>query len=286
MKIKIKAILLVLALLGIFISGCLEEKQIISLDEPGNISSYEFEVPLNEWSNGTPVNTTAYYILEDKIQVQAVYLVINSSKIEIIPTEDLGGNSEKTPIQDLVLLVSPANETEVSKETFMEFANRTEVSNLNYSLYQEVSNGIKIIVLEFKEPVTGFIAYTFEISGNQDFLVMKPDSEFIKVVLPKGYSTGNRAFGIPSPSPYNITFDEEGRQALLWNSSEMGAREGTIQVKYYPEYAPVYFFAVIVALLAGSALVLVHYSRSKKRLDIEREILEIEKKSPKKKNKD
>ena len=285
MKIKTKTILILFSLLVIFVSGCLEEKQIISIDKPGNISSYEFEVSPDEWSNGVLANTTTYHIMENKTQVQAVHFVINTSKIEIIPTEDLGGNSEKTPLKDLVLLVSPANETKLNQETLMELSNRTEVSNINYTLYQKVSSGVKIITLEFEEPVTGFIAYTFEVTGNQNFVFVKPDSEFIKVILPKGYSTGNRFFGIPSPTPANITFDGEGKQTLLWNSSEMGNREKTIQVKFYPENAPIYFFAAIVALLAGSVLVLIHYSRSKKELEIEREILELEKRYEKKKQK-
>ncbi|WP_255334324.1 DUF5803 family protein [Methanosarcina sp. KYL-1] len=274
---KTKAVFMLLALLVVFISGCMEKKEEIIIDEPGNISTYEFEVFLNEWDNEVPANTTTYYILGDKTEVQVVHIVINSSKIEIFPTETLGGNSEKKPIESFVPLVEPANETEASPETLMELSNRTEVSDINYSLIQEVRRGIKVINLEFEEPVTGFIAYTLEVPGTQNFLVMKPDSEFIRVVLPEGYSTGNRVFGIPRPSPSDISFDEQGRQTLMWISSEMGEREETIQVKYYPETAPIYFFSAIIALLSGSVLVLVHYSRNKRELEQVREVFELEK---------
>ncbi|WP_269848711.1 hypothetical protein [Methanosarcina horonobensis] len=67
------------------------KKKEITLDEPGNISSYEFEVFLDEWDNEIPANTTTYYIMSDKTEVQAVHIVINSSKLEIFPPDSLGG---------------------------------------------------------------------------------------------------------------------------------------------------------------------------------------------------
>lgn len=276
-KMKTKTIFLLLALLVVLISGCIDQKKEITLDEPGNVSSYEFEVFLDEWNNNTPENTTTYYILEDKTEVQAVHIVINSSKLEIFPPDSLGGSSEEDPIKNFVLLVEPANETVASSETFMRLSTSSNVSDMNHNLTQEVAQNMKVINLEFEEPVTGFIAYTLDTPGTQSFTFMKPDSEFIRVVLPEGYVTGNRIFGIARPEPYETSFDDKGRQTLLWISSEMGEREEAIQVKYYAESAPVYFFAAIVALLFGVAMVLSRYSRSRKELESVREIFELEK---------
>lgn len=284
MKIKTKNMFILLALLVVFISGCIDQKKEITLDEPGNISSYEFEVFLDEWGNN-PVNTTTYYILEDKIDVQAVHLVINSSKLEIFPPDSLGGGPDKEPIKNFVLLVEPANETVASSETFVRLSNSSNVSEINHTLTQDVTRGMKVVNLEFEENVTGFIAYTLETSGTQSFTFLKPDSAFIRVVLPEGYVTGNRIFGIARPEPSNTTFDEKGRQNLLWISSTMGEREEAIQVKYYMESAPVYFFAAIMALLFGVLLVLTRYSRSKKELEGVREIFELEKEYNKKQRK-
>lgn len=268
---------MLLALLVVFMSGCIDQKKEIVLDEPGNISNYEFEVFLDDWDNNIPANTTTYYILEDKTEVQVVHIVINSSKLEIYPPDSLGGGSNEEPIQNFVLLVEPANETVASSNTFMRLANSSNVSDLNYTLTQEIARNMKVINLEFEEPVTGFIAYTLDTPGTQSFTFMKPDSEFIRVVLPVGFATGNRVFGIARPEPYDVSFDEEGRQTLLWISSRMGEREEAIQVKYYAESAPMYFFAAIVALLFGVGLVLSRYSRSKKELESVREIFELEK---------
>jgi outer membrane lipoprotein-sorting protein len=269
---------MLLALLVVFVSGCMEQKKEIVLNEPSNISGYEFEVFLNQSDNQTLANTTTYYLQDNKTRVEIVNLVINSSKLEIYPPESLGGSSKGDPIENFVLLVDPANETAVNPETFDELSRRNETSeNVSYNLTQEISQNMKVINLEFEEPVTGFIAYTLETPGTQSFAFIKPDSEFIRVVLPSGYVTGNRVFGIARPEPFNVSFDEKGRQTLLWISSKMGEREEIIQVKYYSESAPLLFLAAIVALLFGVVLILSHYSKSKKELESVRGILDLEK---------
>lgn len=282
-KMKTKNIFIFIALMMVFMSGCIDQKREITLEELGNISSYEYEVFLNDSNNETLANTTTYYILEDKVDVQAVHLVINSSELEIFPPESLGGGSDEEPIKNFVPLVEPANVTVADLDTFMRLSNSTNVSEMNYTLTQDVVQGMRVVTLEFEEPVTGFIAYTLETPGTQTFTFMRPDSEFIRVVLPEGYVTGNRVFGIARPSPSNTTIDEEGRQTLLWISSEMREREEAIQVKYYTESAPMYFFAAIIALLAGVVIVLSRYSRSKKELESVREIFELEKEYDEKK---
>jgi len=281
-KLRTKIVFMFLALLVVFVSGCMEEKKEIVLNESGNISSYEFEVFLNQSDNQTLANTTTYYLQENKTRAQVVNLVINSSKLEIYPPESLGGSSEDVPIENFVLLADPANRTIANLQTFNEISRRNETSDINYTLTQEISQNIKVITLEFEEPVTGFVAYTLKIPETQSFTFVKPDSEFIRVVLPKGYVTGNRVFGIARPTSFNVSFDEKGRQTLLWVSSKMGEREEAIQVKYYAESAPLFFLAAIVVLLFGVVLVLSHYSRSKKELEAVRGILDLEKEYEKK----
>jgi hypothetical protein len=268
---------MLLALLVVFVSGCMEQKKEIVVDKPGNISNYEFEIFLNESGNQTLANTTTYYPLEDNKKVQVVNLVINTSKLEIYPSDSLGGSSKDSPIQNFVLLVDPANDTIANLQTFKELSSRNETSAINYTLTQEISQNMKVINLEFKEPVTGFIAYMIDTPGTQSLAFLKPDSEFIRVVLPEGYVTGNRVFGIARPEPSNVTFDEKGRQTLLWISSKMGEREEAIQVKYYTKSAPLYFSAAIIALLCGVGIVLLHYVRSRKELETVRGIFELEK---------
>ncbi len=274
-----------LALLVVLVSGCMEQKKEIVIDKPGNISNYEFEIFQNESSNQTLANTTTYYLLQNDTKVQVVNMVVNTSKLEIYPPDILDGGSEKSPIQNFVQLVNPANETTANPQTFEELSSKNGTSAINCTLTQEVTQGMKVINLEFKEPVTGFVAYTLETSGDQSFAFVKPDSEFIRVVLPEGYVTGNRVFGIARPEPSSVTYDEKGRQTLLWISSKMGDREETIQVKYYTQSAPLLFSTAIIALLFGVGLVLLHYARSKKKLEAVRGILDLEKEYERKQRK-
>lgn len=268
---------MLLALLVIFGSGCMDQKKEIIVDKPGNVSNYEFETFLNESSNQTLANTTTYYLLKDNTKVQAVNMVVNKSKLQIYPPDTMDGGFEDNPIQNFVLLVNPANETIANPQTFKELPSRNETSTVNYTLNQEISQGVKVINLEFKEPVTGFIAYTLDTEETQSFSFLKPDSEFIRVVIPEGYITGNKVFGIARPEPSSITYDEKGRQTLLWISSKMEDREQAIQVKYYPQSAPLLFSASIIVLLFGAGLVLFHYARNKKKLEAVRGIIDLEK---------
>ncbi|AKB45560.1 hypothetical protein MSKOL_3253 [Methanosarcina sp. Kolksee] len=285
MKMRTKIVFMLLALMVVLVSGCMEQKKEIVIDKPGNISSYEFEIFQNESSNQTLANTTTYYLLENDTKVQVVYILVNTSKLEIYPPDILSGSSEENPIQNFVQLVGPANETAANTKTFEELSSRNETSAINYTLTQEVTQGMKVINLEFKEPVTGFIAYTLDNSGEQSFTFVKPDSEFIRVVLPEGYVTGNRVFGIARPEPLSVTYDEKERQTLLWISSKMGDREETIQVKYYTQSAPLLFSAAIIALLCGVGFVLLHYVKSKRELEAVRGILDLEKEYEKKQQK-
>jgi len=275
-RMKTKIVFMFLALLVVLVLGCIDQKKDI-VPNDGNISNYEFEVFLNESGNQTLANTTTYYLLENNTKVQVVHIAVNTSKLEIYPPETLGGGREEDPIQDFVLLAGPANETTATPQTFEELSRRNETSDLNYNMTQEISRNMKVVNLEFEEPVTGFIAYTLKTPGTRGFAVLKPDSEFIRVVLPEGYVTGNRVFGIARPEPANVTFDEKGRQTLLWISSKMGEREEAIQVKYYTKSAPLYFSIAIIALLCGVALVLLNYAKSKKELESVRGIFELEK---------
>lgn len=285
MKMRTKTVFMLLALLVVLVSGCMEQKKEIVIDKPGNISNYEFDIFQNESSNQTLANTTTYYLLQNDTKVRVVNMVVNTSKLEIYPPDILDGGSEKSPIQNFVQLVNPANETTANLQTFKELSSKNGTSAINCTLTQEVTQGMKVINVEFKEPVTGFVAYTLDTSGDQSFAFVKPDSEFIRVVLPEGYVTGNRVFGIARPEPSSVTYDEKGRQTLLWISSKMGDREETIQVKYYTQSAPLLFSTAIIALLFGVGLVLLHYARSKKKLEAVRGILDLEKEYEKKQRK-
>jgi hypothetical protein len=279
---RMKILLILLIMIPVLMSGCAEEKQQIALNQSGNVSNYEFEVFLNEWANNKPANTTTYYLLEDRTTAKVVNLEINCSKLEIYPPDTLGGGSEEEPIQNFVLLAESANKTTADAQTFKRLSQKNGASDINYTFTQDISQNMKVLNLEFQEPITGFIAYTIAVPATQSFAFIRPDSEFIRVILPPGYATGNRIFGIARPTPSNVSFDEKGRQNLLWISSKLGERDEAIQVKYYSQSAPLLFLCAIVALLIGVVLVLFFYSRSKRELESVKGIFELEKEYEKK----
>jgi len=179
LKMRMKILLILLIMIPVLMSGCAEEKKQISLNQSGNVSNYEFEVFQNEWTNNKPANTTTYYLLEDRTTAKVVNLEINCSKLEIYPPDSLGGGSEEKPIQNFVLLVEPANKTTADAQTFERLSQKNGTSNINYTLTQEISENMKILNLEFKEPITGFIAYTIAVPATQSFAFIRPDSEYI-----------------------------------------------------------------------------------------------------------
>lgn len=270
-----KAIFVLFLLLAVLAAGCIEETEELVLNETVNISEYELELFLDADSNEIPANVTTYYLLEEKKQIQVVHQLINSSELEIIPMEGLGGGPVDTPVKNLILLAGPANRTDVSVETFMELSNLTGPSDVNYTLLKQTRQNQKIIKLIFDEPVTGYLAYTMELQGGRSFMTPNPSSAFVRAVLPEGYVTGNRVFGIPRPEPESITHDSEGRQVLMWRDLK---KDEIIHVKYYEKSAPKWFFASIVALIFGGLLTLTYYSRGKKDIRKSREIFELEKK--------
>jgi hypothetical protein len=278
-----KIVFMLLAMTVVLLSGCTEERKQIALNQSGNTSSYEFDVFLNEGNNNVPANTTTYYLQKDNTKVKVVNIEINCSKLQIYPPDSLGGSSAENPIENFVLLVKPGNETKPDPQTLEALSHGNITSDINYTLTQEISRNMRILNLEFEKPITGFIAYTLEIPGTQSFTFMKPDSEFVRVVLPLGYVTGNRIFGIARPMPSNVSFDEKGRQNILWISSQMKEGEEAIQVKYYSESAPLLFLISIIALLIGVGLVISYYYRSKKELESVKGIFEFEKEYDKQK---
>jgi len=279
---RMKILLLLLVMIPVFMSGCAEEKKTLPLNQSNNTSGYEFEVFLNGYNNYVPANTTTYYLLEDKKTAKVVNLEINCSKLVFYPPDTLEGNSAENPIRNFILLAEPANKTAANVQTFKELSLRNNTSGINYTLTQEISQNLRVLNLTFEEPITGFVAYSIDVPGTQSVVFVKPDSEFIRVILPPGYVTGSRIFGIARPAPTNISKDEQGRQNLLWISSLMGERDETIQVRYYSESAPLLFLGAIVVLLIGVGLVLYHYSRSRRELDSIKGVFELEKEYEKK----
>lgn len=122
-----------------------------------------------------------------------------------------------------------------------------------------------------QRPVKGHLNYIHPIS-EQRFIALVEAGESVRVVLPKGYATGDRILGKARPEPHDVE-NLEGRTALIWTDLQ---KRTFIDVNFYREDAPRAFrlFLLLLAFIAG--VIILEHNMSIKRLRSFRENAEIE----------
>ncbi len=113
--------------------------------------------------------------------------------------------------------------------------------------------------IDFGRNVTGDLVYTMPYQGQQFILPLK-ESGPVRVILPPGYTTGDRILGIARPQPDQITADKNGT-VLTWNNPGQ-----IIEVGYYREKAPDTLKKIFALLAAMAAILLLEYYASMRRL--------------------
>jgi len=203
----------------------------ISTPSPGSAVEYEL--------NWTEENTTTFYL--NYTQVKAVYTVDGIL--------DFGVREEK--VQNLTI-VSPEGEEEK-----------------NYTAGVIPLRGEKYLKISFKEPFTGFIAYTKPAEGGFQHFASR--NETVLIVLPPGTTTGNRFLGTAMPRPDTRTIDNEGREVLTWQNLTKNRR---ITLRYYKKNAPRYLFYTVAILTTLTILASLYYYHQIKKLKKIREKIE------------
>lgn len=292
MKARTELLFLIL-LVALLSCGCIDELVPTNKDtSTGNVSSYEFNVFANHsFINGSFTPSATFYLTKDG-DTKAVYMVQNTSVLDIIIIEDMS-SSNKEPFSNIVVLKTGPNETIAYEEAFLELANVTSPSSVNYTISEDVVRGQKHKYLNFNEPVTGFIAFAQTSPKGQEFFHVTTSATDVRFVLPEGYTTGNRFIGRSTPAPDLVYKDISGRNVLLWknkvatpsvgligkllyiNESEIPVEHvpRVIAVQYYSEYAPLGLLVSGAVLGFAALLVLSHYRRERKRLaDLKDEI--------------
>ena len=78
----------------------------------------------------------------------------------------------------------------------------------------------------------------------------------MRIILPKGYTTGDRSLGIARPPPTEISANDAG-DILIWNNT---TSISYIEVDYYRKNAPQALTLILSILaLAGLALLIEYY---------------------------
>lgn len=115
--------------------------------------------------------------------------------------------------------------------------------------------------LAFDKPTLGTLSYILPSQGQQFVLALK-DGMQVRVVLPAGYSTGEKALGIAKPDPdYISTYSN--RTALIWSNP---SRAPFIEVDYYRSTAPDALKKTFLILLGAGLVLLIEYRRSIRKL--------------------
>ncbi|WP_324532006.1 DUF5803 family protein [Methanothrix sp.] len=137
----------------------------------------------------------------------------------------------------------------------------------NITLYDEYGKTVKlnsshrfrqgsyIYSLDFERHIKGKLVYNLSAQGQQ-FVIPVREKGPVRVILPEGYTTGDRLLGIAWPPP-DMSANVGGKKALTWNNT---TPLSYIEVNYYRENALAALTIIISILaLAGIALLIEYY---------------------------
>ncbi len=110
--------------------------------------------------------------------------------------------------------------------------------------------GDHIYSLNFDRNVIGKLIYTMPQQGQQFILPLR-GGEPVRIILPPGYTTGNRILGIANPGPDDFQEGDSGSVLTWYNTSQIPY----IEVSYYKNNA-LQALTKIFAIMALAAIVL------------------------------
>jgi len=299
------AITLVLVfILAIMSSGCINELAPVTDNSNATVESsdYELEVFHSPSDKSEDLNTTTFYLSRSG-STNVVYMVAETSVIEIVPMEDVF-NTGGDILSNVVILADRSENVSASAETFEIFASSSpkDLPVFNYTLEDEVIRGQKHFVMKFDENITGIVAFALNNPKGQDFMYVPTHDSTVRFVLPEGYTTGNPFVGKVIPDTDDRYIDEQGREVLVWY--DLHAKSGTftnmareylkveiseedlpyrtVIIKFYSGSAPRLLLIGTSILFGGVLLVLGNYLSARRKLRKERKSIEdafIEKKA-------
>ena len=121
--------------------------------------------------------------------------------------------------------------------------------------------GDYIYSLIFDKHVSGKLVYTLPHQGQKLALSLEKNQD-VRIILPPGYTTGDRFFGIAMPDPDNIRIDKDVTE-LTWLNVSDGE---VIDVSYYKNNAPEIVRIVFIMIAAASLILFAEYYASIRKL--------------------
>jgi hypothetical protein len=133
--------------------------------------------------------------------------------------------------------------------------------NASYQFWR----GEYLYTLTFEGNVSGNLSYGMPYHG-QEFLLLTKESGPVRIILPPGYTTGDRILGIARPTPDEVI--EDGSMALTWHNL---TADQLIDVSYYRKEAPQSLKRILVILAAAALALALEYYLSIRKLRAVRE---------------
>jgi len=125
--------------------------------------------------------------------------------------------------------------------------------------------GEYLYALTFEGNVSGNLSYALPHHG-QEFLLLTKENGPVRIILPPGYTTGDRILGIARPTPDEVM--EDGSISLTWHNL---TADQLIDVSYYRIGAPQSLKRILIILAAAAAALTLEYFLSIRRLRAVRE---------------
>lgn len=152
------------------------------------------------------------------------------------------------------LITVPVNASHLNLTLFEKTENMTlfdeSGKNVTFNSSYKFQRGDHIYSLTFARPIKGWLNYTMHLQGQQFILPIR-DHNPLRIILPEGFTTGERSLGIARPAPDEFV-DEDSGSILTWNNT---TQISYIEVSYYRRSAP-QALMIILGILALTGLVL------------------------------
>lgn len=193
----------------------------------------------------------------------AVLLALVPACLCLVQAEEFNGTTYNLSLSDMEV-IRAINGTSFNVTTTQKIDNislltpdgKKTVMNSSYSYWR----GDNIYRINFEKRVSGDLVYTLPHLGQQFILPLR-DNGSVRVILPSGYTTGDRILGIARPDPDKVTMDKN-RTVLTWiNPSGM-----VIEVDYYKASAPESLKRIFALLAIMAVILLLEYYASIRKL--------------------
>jgi hypothetical protein len=193
-------------------------------------------------SSGAQFNGTIYHLGEKEVQV---IVPVNASQLNITLSEE----TENMTLYD------------------------EKGKNVTFNSSYQFQRGDYIYSLTFERPIKGRLIYTAHLQGQQFILPIR-DPNPVRIILPEGFTTGERSLGIARPTPDEFVEDDSG-SILTWNNT---TQVPYIEVNYYRKSAPQALIIILAILAIAGLVLLAQYYISIRKLKAARMEMENEKK--------